>query len=302
MQKKLFSQLKPYRFRILSGLLFCAFLISTWLMFHKKSEYPEEVHISLQEQLKSIIKDALMTQKPLARNLRFQKMWTQATNKKDQISAHFKYSYNDKDQVNLSVEGQALMNRKPLDPEQQHDLWSVAHIQINNTSLKFKDPITFLAGKTMDSPTVSPTEPADSAEPVEPAESADSAEPTDSGSGDFDDSVPPEQPSAPAGPSAPTDSNLTEEAPTPTPAEDSGAKEATAPVAPAPAEDSGAKEATAPVAPAPAEDSGAKEKPAPTSAKKDSGADEEVPAPTPAEETPAPTPPAEENTPTKTSQ
>ena len=147
MQKKLLSKLKAYRFRILSGLLFCAFLISTWFVFYQKPKYPEQVHISLQEQLKSIIQEALLQKNPQARNFQFRKMWTQATNKKNQISAHFKYSFDDKEQTNISVEGKALMNRKPLDSSENHDLWSVDHIEVNNTILEIQEPITLLSSK-----------------------------------------------------------------------------------------------------------------------------------------------------------
>ncbi len=147
MQKAIFTQLKPYRFRILAGALFCAFLISTWFVFHQKPKYPEELHISLQDQLKNIIQETLVKQKPQAKNLKFQKMWTQSTKKQDQISAHFKYSFDDEEDVNVSIEGQALMNRKSLGSSENHDLWSVDHIQINNQKMEFLEPIILLSSK-----------------------------------------------------------------------------------------------------------------------------------------------------------
>ena len=147
MQKSLFAKIKPYRFRILSGLLFCVFLVCTWLAFYQKPKYPESLHISLQEQLKNIIQETLLKKQPQAQNLQFQKIWTQATYQKDQISAHFKYSFDDKDGVSISVSGQALMNRKNIDNSKKHELWSVDHIQTNNTGLKFDEPITLFSGK-----------------------------------------------------------------------------------------------------------------------------------------------------------
>ncbi|MDE0118928.1 MAG: hypothetical protein OXM55_02835 [Bdellovibrionales bacterium] len=147
MQNTLFTKLKPYRFRILAGALFCAFLISTWFVFHQKPKYPEELHISLQDQLKNIIQETLVKQKPQAKNLKFQKMWTQSTKKRDQISAHFKYSFDDETDVNISIEGQALMNRKSLGASEKYDLWSVDHIQINNTKMEFSEPITLFSSK-----------------------------------------------------------------------------------------------------------------------------------------------------------
>ena len=147
MEKPLFAKIKPYRFRILSGFLFCIFLICTWLAFYQKPKYPESLHISLQEQLKNIIQETLLKKQPQAKNLQFQKMWTQATYQRDQISAHFKYSFDDKDGVSISVSGQALMNRKNIDNSKKHELWSVDHFQTNNTSLKFDEPITLFSGK-----------------------------------------------------------------------------------------------------------------------------------------------------------
>ena len=145
MQNKLLPVLKAYRFRILSGVLFLLFLINTWFIFYQKPEYSEEVHINLQEQLKAIIRDTLSQKKPQAQNFQFQKMWTQATNKKNQISAHFQYSFDDEEQINISVEGHAIMNRKNLEASEQYDLWSVDHIEINNTKLEFQEPITLLS-------------------------------------------------------------------------------------------------------------------------------------------------------------
>jgi hypothetical protein len=148
MQNKLLPVLKAYRFRILSGVLFLIFLINTWFIFYQKPEYSEEVHINLQEQLKSIIRDTLSQKNPQVQNLQFQKMWTQATNKKNQISAHFKYSFDDEEQINISVEGHAIMNRKALEASEKYDLWSVDHIEINNTKLEFQEPITLLSSRS----------------------------------------------------------------------------------------------------------------------------------------------------------
>ena len=44
---------KAYRFRILSGLLFLIFLISTWFLFYQKPKYPETLHLSLSGTIKA---------------------------------------------------------------------------------------------------------------------------------------------------------------------------------------------------------------------------------------------------------
>ena len=125
MNKDFLLKLKTYRFRILAGALFCVFLISTWFILHKRPTYPEELHISLQNQLKVIIQEALIQKTPQIQNFQFQKMWTQSTNKRNQISAHFKYSFNDETDTKLSIEGLALMNQQSLNSSTEHELWSV---------------------------------------------------------------------------------------------------------------------------------------------------------------------------------
>lgn len=145
MQDTFFAKIKPYRFRILAGLLFCVFLISTWFVFHEKPHFPEALHITLQEQFRNIVQEKLAEQKPEARNLQFQKLWTEGT-KRDQITAHFQYSFDDADGVSFSVAGKAIMNQKSIDPERNHDLWTVDHIKTNNTNLEFKEPITLFSG------------------------------------------------------------------------------------------------------------------------------------------------------------
>lgn len=145
MQNTFFAKIKPYRFRILAGVLFCVFLISTWFVFHEKPHFPEALHITLQEQFRSIVQEKLAEQKPEARNLHFQKLWTEGT-KRDQITAHFQYSFNDEAGVSFSVSGKAVMNRKSIDPERNHDLWTVDHIETSNTGLEFEEPIILFSG------------------------------------------------------------------------------------------------------------------------------------------------------------
>ena len=133
-----------YRFRILAGLLFLVFLISTWFVFYQKPKYPEALHISLQEQLKQIIQSTLLKQQPLSHNLQFQKMWTEVAGQKDQIKAFFRYSFDSEDGARLFVQGQATMVRNTVDDIQ--DLWRVIDIKTNNDKIEFSKPIVLLSG------------------------------------------------------------------------------------------------------------------------------------------------------------
>ena len=146
MQKNSSSTLKVYRFRILAGVLFLICLISTWFIFYQGSQYTEELHINLQEQLKVVITEALLQNDPTVYNIQFQKMSTQNTNKQNQIKAYFQYSFDDKDGVNISVKGHALMKKKSVNAAKNYALWIVTDIQTQNTQLKFQKPITLFPG------------------------------------------------------------------------------------------------------------------------------------------------------------
>ena len=135
------SFFKAYRFRLLSGGLFVVFLVSTWFIFYQQPKYSEEIHVNLQEQLKEVIEDTLIKKNALHQNLEFQKMWTRSTNKRGQIRATFKYSFEDENQVNTSVKGWALINKK------EGNVWSVDDIEVDHTRLQFQKPITLFSGE-----------------------------------------------------------------------------------------------------------------------------------------------------------
>ena len=198
--KNILSQIKPYRFRILSVMLLVVVLVSTWFIFHKKPQYSEELHINLQEQFKELIRKSLAEQKPQAKNLQFQNVTTQmrdrlfkpskvaplqaedqsSLNKEDespkaQVKATFEYSF-EEDSTRVSVEGFALMNRVPT--EENYDLWVVKHIQAGRSSLQFEEPIVLQVRK---SETENPTKPTSPTEPSTEVEPPNEEPPTSSG-------------------------------------------------------------------------------------------------------------------------
>lgn len=134
---------KLYRFRILACFFLVVLLINTWFMFHQKLQYPAEVHINLQKQLKQLLHKELQKSSTLT-GMVFHKMDTKATTQQNQIEAVFRYSYNDAENVNITVTGRALMKRKVQKPVTQSDIWNVQHIKVNNTALKFSTPIVLL--------------------------------------------------------------------------------------------------------------------------------------------------------------
>ena len=139
--------LKPYSFRLLAGVLFCILLISTWFLFYQKPDYPESVHLALQEQLKNIITKTLAEQKPLAHSLQFQSIQTFSAQAKNQIKAEFEYSFFDSENTRISVTGQVRIKRKPPSLEAPYDIWLVDNVETDHTRLDFQKPIILFSEK-----------------------------------------------------------------------------------------------------------------------------------------------------------
>ena len=142
-----FKKLKPYYFRLLAGVLFCVLLLSTWVLFYQKPDYPEEIHISLQEQLKHIIQEAFYNKEEGIHSLQFQKMQTSVMVRSNRIKAEFKYSFMDKDNTKVTVVGVAQMKRNYPDSETKHDIWLMDHFETKPPVLEFHQPIVLLSNK-----------------------------------------------------------------------------------------------------------------------------------------------------------
>ncbi len=141
------KKLKPYYFRLLAGALFCVLLLSTWFLFYQKPDYPEEIHISLQEQLKHIIQEAFYNKEEGIHNLQFQKMQTSVMTRSNRIKAEFKYSFMDKNNTKIIVVGVAQMKRSHPDSETKHDIWLMDHFETKPPVLEFSQPIVLLSNK-----------------------------------------------------------------------------------------------------------------------------------------------------------
>ena len=142
-----FKKLKPYYFRLLAGFLFCVLLVSTWYLFYQKPDYPEEIHTSLQEQLKHIIKDAFSNKEEGIYNLQFQRMQTSVMSRQNRIKAEFQYSFMDKNDTKVTVVGIAQMGRSYPDSETKHDIWLMDQFETKPPVLEFSQPIVLLSSK-----------------------------------------------------------------------------------------------------------------------------------------------------------
>ena len=141
----LLSQLKSYRFRILAVFLLLVFLLVTWLTFHRLPAHSEDLHISLQTQLKELIQKTLSKKEPDASEVEFHKMWTETTKEKNQITAQFEYSYT-QDSTTTHVTGSALIIKQNL-KSKDYELWVVHSIRTDNWSVSFQEPIVLFSDK-----------------------------------------------------------------------------------------------------------------------------------------------------------
>ncbi len=137
-----FKNLKLYRFRLLSIFLFFIFLISTWFLFYRKADHPRWLYTSLQDQLKTMIQTNLTEDNE---NIQFHKLSTKSTDKRDQIKVLFQYSFTDKKNVDVTVEGTALMKRSHSKSfEMGNEVWIVSSMRAKHTNVILKEPIALL--------------------------------------------------------------------------------------------------------------------------------------------------------------
>ena len=136
------ADLKNYRFRVLSGILLIVFLTATWFLFLKSPEYSEQLHLSLQEQLKEMIRKKLYNKNPvLASDLTFQKMTTEATSDRGQLQALFTYSFTDEQKINTIVNGSAIMHRQKAATRDGPEIWLATRINTRPALLTFQEPV-----------------------------------------------------------------------------------------------------------------------------------------------------------------
>jgi len=144
MWKRFIKVLDSFRFYVLIlGCLGMSLLI-TWAVLHKPLSNSEQLHSAIREQIKGIIQSAVAKKRPTARNLQFQQVHTQSTNK-NTIVAHFEYSFEEND-VDVKVQGRASIVHRTSTPNHQ-DIWVVRSIKANRSSTYFKNPIVLLSKK-----------------------------------------------------------------------------------------------------------------------------------------------------------
>lgn len=129
--------------KYLSLLVFLFALQWTWSFSHQTALISESVHLGIQEDLKAIIGDYIVENLPTAKNLKFNKFWSEKINK-DRVKASFSYSFDDSSEesgsARIDIEGFAILNRKVV-AEADSDDWTLDELNILNNRINFEDAL-----------------------------------------------------------------------------------------------------------------------------------------------------------------
>lgn len=145
--------LKKNTLQIIALAVLFLLLVITWFFFQKKNVFPEGTHIAIQEEFQNIIRNKLLEKNPSAYNIQFHHLWTETTNESSQIRAVFSYSFNDPSdgdedsQVDVKVEGSALINRRQSSPSStgEQERWVIGSFKVDKTEMNFNDEVLVLS-------------------------------------------------------------------------------------------------------------------------------------------------------------
>ena len=144
--------------RYVSLVFLVALMWWSWSAIRAPSLLPEDTHVGIQEDLRRVISDYISENLAGAKDLRFEKFWTQ-TLKENQIKAVFAYSFVDttgetENTARVGVEGYAILNRSDKQ-ETQFDVWNLDELNIENNRVTFENGVTVhgsAAGAATDAP------------------------------------------------------------------------------------------------------------------------------------------------------
>ncbi len=127
--------------KFISLILLFVLMHWTWAMVNTPRAVTQDIHIGIQEDLKSMITSYIQENLPNSRNLKFERFWTEKTKEK-QIKASFIYSFEDESAAigaaRVAIEGYAMLNRK-ADEDGKTQVWSMDDLYILNNKVEFKD-------------------------------------------------------------------------------------------------------------------------------------------------------------------
>lgn len=138
----------------------------TWHLSQASQLVPESVHLGVQTNLKRIITEYVQKNLPTAKEIKFDKMWTEVL-KKDRLKAVFQYTFvegnAESGDAKVAIEGFAILNKSDETDDSMD--WSFDELHILNNSVDYKDPIRITPNSGADLG----TEPAPAETPAAPA-------------------------------------------------------------------------------------------------------------------------------------
>ena len=120
-------------------------MVWSWRLVNRESAISQLVHVSIQQDLKKIISDYIHENLPSAKELRFDRFWTE-TLTKDRVKASFLYSFEDTAEntgpARVQIDGYAILNRDAAESNDESESWSFDELYILNNQVEFKEPLT----------------------------------------------------------------------------------------------------------------------------------------------------------------
>lgn len=134
--------------KIVSMVVLMVALIGSWRVAYSMRPVSESVHLGIQQDLKVIITEYIQKRLPSAKNIKFDKFWTE-TVRKNKVKAFFVYSFEDNNtesggSVRTQIEGFATLNK--AQETEEEITWNFDELQIKDNQVEFIDPIQIKAG------------------------------------------------------------------------------------------------------------------------------------------------------------
>jgi hypothetical protein len=130
--------------RYLNLLILVMILGVSWGLVHRTPTISQSVHVAIQKDLKRVIQEHLNKKLPTAKNINFERMWTETLGE-GQVKAHFVYAFDDQNEkvgsTRMQIEGFAVLKHDNSDKHPDQDVWNFAQFTILNNSIEFKEPI-----------------------------------------------------------------------------------------------------------------------------------------------------------------
>ncbi len=130
--------------KYLSLIILLLLMSWSWKLTRLPVEIAEDTHMSLQDDLRTIITEYVTSNLPNSKNLKFERLWTEKANA-NQVKATFTYSFDDSDEdvpaARILIDGYAILNRK-LQQDDEYEVWNFDELYILNNHIQFDESET----------------------------------------------------------------------------------------------------------------------------------------------------------------